>query len=273
MICRVSLPKVIKLPLYQVDAFASSVFQGNPAAVCPLDVWLDDDVLQQIAAENNLSETAFFVESHGVFHIRWFTPTVEVDLCGHATLASAYVLFEELGFEADTLVFQSKSGELQVSKNNDKLVLNLPKQTPIACDIPKPVQQAFGDSIKACLQAEDYIVVLTSETAVLRANPDMALLQQLDLRGVAITAVSQDYDFISRFFAPNCGIDEDPVTGSSFTQLAPYWAEVLGSDKLRAKQVSHRGGEVWCEVLTNRVDIAGYATLYFKGEISVSSTA
>ena len=271
MIYRASLSKVNKLALYQVDAFASQVFQGNPAAVCPLEAWLDDNVMQQIAAENNLSETAFFVPNADGFDIRWFTPTVEVDLCGHATLASAYVLFEQLAFKGDTLVFQSKSGELQVSKNGDKFVLNFPKQTPASCDTPKPIHQAFGDSIKVCLKAEDYVVVLKSEADVLNANPDMALLKQLDLRGVVITAASKDYDFVSRFFAPNCGIEEDPVTGSSFTQLAPYWAEVLGNDKLHAKQVSPRSGEVWCEVFKNRVKIAGYATLYLKGEINVNN--
>ena len=269
MIYRASLSKVNKLALYQVDAFASQVFQGNPAAVCPLEAWLDDDVMQQIAAENNLSETAFFVPNANGFDIRWFTPTVEVDLCGHATLASAYVLFEQLDFKGDTLVFQSKSGELQVSKNGDKFVLNFPKQTPVPCDIPQPIQQAFGNHIQACLKHEDYIVVLKDEANVFAANPDMQLLKQLDLRGVVITSASKDYDFVSRFFAPNCGIDEDPVTGSSFTQLAPYWAEVLGKNKLTAKQVSQRGGEVWCELASDRVYIAGYAIKYLEGFISL----
>ena len=257
------------LKIYQIDAFASKVFTGNPAAVCPLDTWLDEKLLQHIAAENNLSETAFFVENNGDYDIRWFTPTVEVDLCGHATLAAAYVLFEELEFKGETIVFQSKSGELKVSQNGDKFILDFPQQTPISCDTPKPIWQAFGDNVKTCLKHEDYMVVLADEAAVINATPNMQLLQLLDLRGVTITARSEQYDFVSRFFAPNCGIDEDPVTGSSFTQLAPYWAKVLGKSKLTAKQVSQRGGEVWCELVDDRVYIAGYAVKYAEGFIEV----
>jgi len=225
--------------------------------------------MQAIAAENNLSETAFFVEHQDGYHIRWFTPTVEVDLCGHATLASAYVLLEELGYAGDTIVFHSRSGALKVYKEGDKFVLDFPKQMPLACATPKPIIHAFGSHVQTCLKHEDYIVVLNDEAAVHAVKPDLAILQQLDLRGVIITAKSQDYDFVSRFFAPNCGIDEDPVTGSSFTQLAPYWAEVLAKDKLTAKQVSKRGGEVWCELAGERVLIAGYASLYFKGLITI----
>ncbi len=258
-----------KLKLYQVDAFAQAPFSGNPAAVCPLKSWLSDEAMQAIAMENNLSETAFFVENNGVYHIRWFTPTVEVDLCGHATLASAYVLFEALGFVGKVIVFQSKSGELKVSQDGDKFVLDFPQQTPIPCAIPKSIQQVFGSHVTACLKHEDYLVVLDDEAAVRAANPDMQMLKQLDLRGVIITAQAKDYDFVSRFFAPNYGIDEDPVTGSAFTQLTPYWTEILGKNKLTAKQVSKRGGEVWCELADDRVWIAGHASLYFKGEIKV----
>ncbi len=259
------------LKIYQIDAFASKVFTGNAAAVCPLDTWLDEELMLHIAAENNLSETAFFVENNGDYDIRWFTPTVEVDLCGHATLASAYVLFKELGFNGETIVFQSKSGELKVSQNGDKFILDFPQKTPMSCDIPEPIQQVFSDNLQSCLKHEDYIVVLTDESAVLSANPNMQLLQQLDLRGVTITARSKQYDFVSRFFAPSCGIDEDPVTGSSFTQLAPYWAKVLGKNKLTAKQVSQRGGEVWCELVDDRVYIAGHAVKYAEGFIEVES--
>jgi len=258
-----------KIKLFQVDAFASKPFKGNPAAVCPLNEWLPDTTMQAIAAENNLSETAFFVENKGVCHIRWFSPTVEVNLCGHATIASAYVLFEEFGFAGETIVFQSKSGELKVSKDQEKYVLDFPRQQAKPCSIPEPIQQAFGDYIQACLKAEDYIVVLQSESDVVHAKPDLNLLKLLDLRGVCITAKSNQYDFISRFFAPNYGIDEDPVTGSSFTQLTPYWAEVLGRNKLNAKQVSPRGGEVWCELMTERVLISGYAVKFLEGEIQL----
>jgi len=272
-IYRAFLPMMTKLKLFQVDAFSQKVFEGNPAAVCPLETWLDETTMQNIAAENNLSETAFFVEKDGVYEIRWFTPTLEVDLCGHATLAAAYVLFEMLDFASDTILFQSKSGELKVSKDGDKLRLDFPKQMPVLCDVPKPIQQVFGDRIQACLKHDDYMIVLDSEAAVDEANPDMDVLKQLDLRGVIITAKSDKYDFVSRFFAPRCGIDEDPVTGSSFTQLTPYWAEALGKNKLVAKQVSKRGGEVWCALAGERVLISGYASLYLKGEITLSSNA
>lgn len=257
------------LEIYQIDAFASKLFTGNPAAVCPLDVWLDEKYMQCIAAENNVSETAFFVQNKDGYDIRWFTPTVEVDLCGHATLAAAYVLFEELGFVGDTIVFQSQSGELNVSKDGDKFVLDFPRQRPVACAIPEVIQQAFNPhAIKSCFKAEDYVVVLQDEAAVVAASPDLTLLKKLNLRGVVITAKAKQYDFVSRFFAPNCGIDEDPVTGSSFTQLAPYWAEVLGKSKLTAKQVSTRGGEVWCELAGDRVYIAGKAVKYSQGCIA-----
>ncbi|MDQ7003148.1 MAG: PhzF family phenazine biosynthesis protein [Ghiorsea sp.] len=259
------------LEIYQIDAFASKLFTGNPAAVCPLDVWLDEKYMQCIAAENNVSETAFFVQNKDGYDIRWFTPTVEVDLCGHATLAAAYVLFEELGFVGDTIVFQSQSGELKVSKDGDKFVLDFPSQRAVACETPKVIEQAFDAYvIQSCLKAEDYVVVLEGEADVLAASPDLTLLKQLDLRGVVITAKSQQYDFVSRFFAPNCGIDEDPVTGSSFTQLAPYWAEVLGKPKLAAKQLSKRGGDVWCELAGDRVYIAGQAVKYSQGFIASS---
>ncbi len=262
-----------KLKIYQVDTFTSQVFHGNSAGVCPLQSWLSDETMQAIALENNLSETAFFVETNGVYHIRWFTPTVEVDLCGHATLASAYVLFEELGFAGEVIVFHSKSGELKVSQDGDKFVLDFPRQTPMPCAIPEPIQQAFGDRVIACLKHEDYMVVLDDEAAVRAANPGMQALKQLDLRGVSITAQAKDYDFVSRFFAPNYGIDEDPVTGSSFTQLIPYWAEVLGKNKLTAKQVSQRGGEVWCELVGDRVYIAGQVIKYLEGEITLGNNA
>ncbi len=260
---------MLTLTMYQVDAFSQHVFSGNPAAVCPLESWLDDELMQHIAAENNLSETAFFVENAGEYHIRWFTPTLEVALCGHATLASAFVLFDILGFDGDSIVFQSKSGALKVSKDGDKFVLDFPKQTPVPCAVPQPIQQAFGDKVQACLKAEDYVVVLGEAADVVAAKPDMQCLKQLDLRGVVITAQAEGYDFVSRFFAPNCGIDEDPVTGSAFTQLAPYWAEALGKHKLTAKQVSKRGGEVWCALAGDRVYIAGQAVLYLKGEITL----
>ncbi len=258
-----------QLAIYQIDAFTNQVFTGNPAAVCPLETWLDDAVLQSIAAENNLSETAFFVQQGDHYAIRWFTPTVEVDLCGHATLAAAFVLFEHLAYSKENIIFTSRSGKLRVRQcESGKLKLDFPKQSAVPCAVPQLIMQAFGDSIKTCLKAEDYVVVLHDEAAVRAANPDMALLRQLDLRGVIITATAKEYDFVSRFFAPNWGIDEDPVTGSSFTQLAPYWSDILGKQKLVAKQVSQRGGEVWCEIAGDRVYISGQAITYLKGMIS-----
>ncbi|NWF39726.1 PhzF family phenazine biosynthesis protein [Mariprofundus sp. NF] len=259
----------MKLPIYQIDAFASKPFEGNPAAVCPLDAWLPDALMQLIAEENNLSETAFFVATEEGFHIRWFTPTTEVDLCGHATLAAAYVLFECLGFDQDTIVFDSRSGLLPVTREGDLLLLDFPAQPAEACETPIQIQHAFGIEPVECLRAEDYLVVFELEEDLLLADPNLELLRELDGRGVILTAPSDTYDFVSRFFAPKLGIDEDPVTGSSFTQLAPYWAVRLGCSKLYAKQLSSRGGEVRCELDGDRVFIAGGAVKYLQGEIEV----
>ncbi len=259
----------MELTLYQVDAFASKVFEGNPAAVCPLDSWLPDPVMQAIALENNLSETAFFVPSDSGFHIRWFTPKSEVDLCGHATLASAYILFHFLGYNKDIIEFDSKSGPLLVSRQDDYFVMDFPKQAPAACDTPPEIIEAFGKEPQDCLRSEDLIVVFENEADVKNASPDMSQLERLDLRGVAITARSARYDFVARFFAPKYGIPEDPVTGSAYTQLAPYWADQLKKSKLSAKQVSPRGGEVTCEVSGDRVKIAGKGVLYMQGTISI----
>ncbi|ATX79539.1 phenazine biosynthesis protein PhzF family [Mariprofundus aestuarium] len=259
----------MKLPIYQIDAFASKPFGGNPAAVCPLDEWLPDALMQLIAEENNLSETAFFVATDEGFHIRWFTPTSEVDLCGHATLAAAYVLFECLGSELDNIIFDSRSGYLQVTKEGELLVLDFPAQPAVPCETPIQIQHAFGIEPVECLKAEDYLVVFELEEDLLLADPNLELLRELDGRGVILTAPSDAYDFVSRFFAPKFGIDEDPVTGSSFTQLAPYWAARLGRSKLLAKQLSSRGGEVICELKGERVAIAGSAVKYLQGEIEV----
>jgi len=225
--------------------------------------------MQAIAAENNLSETAFFVPKGDDYHIRWFTPTTEVDLCGHATLATAHVLFHALGYERENISFQSRSGPLSVSRKGELLQLDFPAQPAMPCDTPVEIEQAFGIRPVECLKSEDYLVVCKHEAQVREASPDLALLKKLDGRGVIITALSEQYDFVSRFFAPNYGIDEDPVTGSSFTQLAPYWAERLGQAKLIARQVSQRGGDVNCELKGNRVTIAGRAVEYLHGEINV----
>ena len=259
----------MKLPIYQIDAFAEKPFEGNPAAICPLESWLPDALMQLIAEENNLSETAFFVPTETGFHIRWFTPTTEVDLCGHATLAAAHVLFHCLGFEHDNIEFESRSGLLHVSREGDLLVLDFPAQPAVSCEAPEAIQHAFGIEPMECLKAEDYIVVFEFEDDLLSVDPDIELLRQLDGRGVIITASSQVYDFVVRFFAPKFGINEDPVTGSAYTQLAPYWSSRLGRPRLHAKQVSSRGGEVTCEVHGDRVSIAGKAVKYLQGEIEI----
>ncbi len=259
----------MNVTLFQIDAFASKLFEGNPAAVCPLERWLRDETLQSIAAENNLSETAYFVPTKSGYHIRWFTPTREVKLCGHATLASAYVLFDILGYEGDTIAFESLSGALSVRKNGEWLEMNFPAKPPVSCATPEAVISAFREAPVDCLRAEDYVVVLANEEAVIRASPNMEDLKRLDLRGVAVTARSRSYDFVTRFFAPKYGIDEDPVTGSAFTQLIPYWAGVLNKESLRARQVSRRGGEVLGRQSDGRVFISGRAVKYLEGKIEI----
>jgi len=260
---------VMELDLYQIDAFAEKVFEGNPAAVCPLEAWLPDSTMQAIAAENNLSETAFFVKEASGYHIRWFTPTAEVDLCGHATLASAHVLFHYLGHTRDDIHFDSKSGPLIVRKVGDLLEMDFPSQPPQACEVPTAMCKALGLMPVACLKSEDYLVVLDDEKAVAMAEPDMSMLKGLDRRGVIITARSDDHDFVVRFFAPKVGINEDPVTGSAYTQLVPYWAKMLGRNHFKARQISRRGGDVYCSLSGDRVLISGKAVTYMIGRIEV----
>jgi len=257
----------MKQKIYQIDAFASKVFEGNPAMVCPLDEWLSDETMQQIAQENNLSETAFFVRDGEVYHLRWFTPEAEVDMCGHATLASAYVLFECMGYNKETIRFLTKSGELVVCKEGSSYVMDFPIQKIEPCDISEQIEKAFGVKPIATFASMDYIVVFENEDDVRNAKPNLALLKELDLRGVCITAKSKKYDFVTRFFAPKIGIEEDPVTGSAFTQLVSYWANELNKENFYAKQVSSRGGEVYCKVKGDRVAISGKAVKYLEGWI------
>ncbi len=264
----------MKLPLYQVDAFASEVFAGNPAAICPLEQWLPDELMQSIAAENNLSETAFYVTTQQGYHIRWFTPLHEVDLCGHATLAASHIIFSQFETAKTTPIqFSSRSGILSVVKNGEFIEMNFPAQPPEICDMPVAISQAFETKPLACLKSQDYILIFENEESVLNASPDMACLNELDLRGVAITAQVQSHkdglDFVSRFFAPKYGINEDPVTGSSFTQLIPYWSDELNKSTLKARQISRRGGDVLCVNEGDRVQIAGKAIIYMSGEIDI----
>ncbi len=255
----------MKIPLYQVDAFTNRVFSGNPAAVCPLQVWLDDQTMQAIAAENNLSETAFFVKQDDHYALRWFTPTVEVDLCGHATLATAFVIFNYLEPETQTLRFQTKSGLLIVQRIGDLVAMDFPARKAEPCSIPEPLLQALGRQPRHVFRSRDYLVVFESESVIRTLAPDMDRLCQLDGLGVIVTAKGDHVDFVSRFFAPKVGVPEDPVTGSAHCSLIPYWAEKLGKSKLHAMQVSPRSGELFCEYLGERVTIAGRAVIFFEG--------
>lgn len=260
----------MEIPIYQVDAFADEVFIGNPAAICPLDEWLPEATMQAIAAENNLSETAFCVANGDGYHIRWFTPEIEVALCGHATLASAYVIFHELGFSGDQIRFSSLSGELLVSRNGELLQLDFPGQPPESCDVPDGLLEALGGRAEEIYySAEDYIVVYARQADIEALTPDFHTLRQIPCRGVVVTAKGNEVDFVSRFFAPAVGVDEDPVTGSAHCKLTPYWAERLGKTRLQARQLSCRGGALECELSGDRVLISGLAVKYLQGLIYI----
>lgn len=259
----------MKIKQYQVDAFASHVFEGNPAAVCPLDCWLDDGLLQSIAAENNLSETAFFVPSAKGYELRWFTPVCEVDLCGHATLATAHVIFHELGYTRQRITFETRSGELFVERGGMNLRMNFPACPAVTCKPSELLTKGLGQHPIEVLAADDYMAVFENEETVRAIIPDQALLAQLDLRGVIITAPGIEVDFVSRFFAPKVGIPEDPVTGSAHCTLAPYWANKLGKTVLNARQISRRGGNLTCEINADRVMLFGNAVTFMEAEISV----
>ncbi len=261
----------MRIPIYQVDAFASRVFAGNPAAVCPLDAWPDDGLLQGVAAENNLSETAFLVPADDGFELRWFTPACEVELCGHATLASAFVLFERRGWTGESIRFHTRwSGDLVVGRCDGRLEMDFPSRPPRPVDVPADLEAALGARPERVLgSVEDLLVVLPDERTVRRLEPDMAALGRLEWRGVIVTARGGDCDLVSRFFGPQVGIPEDPVTGSAHCVLTPYWSEVLGRKELRARQVSRRGGEILCRDRGERVLLAGEAALYLEGRIEV----
>ena len=261
----------MKLPIYQVDAFTSKPFAGNPAAIVPLDAWLPDDVMQNIAAENNLAETAFFVPSKKGYDLRWFTPTVEMDLCGHATIASGYVLFEILGSDQSFLRFQTRSGELTVEKTGDRYVLDFPSRPAVQVEAPAGLIEAIDAEPKEVLKSRDFMLVYESEADILAINPDFNLLSKLDVHAVIVTAKGDSSDFVSRFFAPKVGVNEDPVTGSAHCTLIPYWVDKLGKNDLYARQVSSRGGELFCELRGDRVKIGGNAVLYLTGEIFIKA--
>ncbi len=257
----------MKIPLYQIDAFTSTLFRGNPAAVCPLEEWLEDQQMQAIAAENNLSETAFLVPRDDYYDLRWFTPVTEVDLCGHATLASAYVVFQFLNTALTRVEFSTKSGILAVERDGSLLSMNFPSRPASPCDIPDDLAQALGVQPKEVLLSRDYLILYESEDIVRSLHPNMEQLLKLDCLGIIVTARGKDVDFVSRFFAPKAGIPEDPVTGSAHCTLVPYWSQKLNKKRLHALQVSQRGGELFCEDLDDRVKISGHAVTYLEGFI------
>ncbi len=259
----------MRLPIFQVDAFADRPFTGNPAAVVPLETWPDGATLQAIAAENNLAETAFFAPEGGSYRLRWFTPAVEVDLCGHATLATAHVMWAKLGVTAPRLSFLTRSGELVVTRAGGRIALDFPAlpATPVAT--PPALAAALGAAPLETLKATDLLCVFARAADVAALRPDFRALAAIETRGIIATAPGEDCDFVSRFFAPRAGIDEDPVTGSAHCTLIPYWARRLGKASLVARQISARGGTLWCEDRGARVTIAGGATLFLEGWIEI----
>ena len=258
----------MELTIYQVDAFAEDIFQGNPAAVVPLQEWLPDKTMQSIALENNLSETAFFCPSEKGFKIRWFTPLAEVDLCGHATLASAHVLFNHMDYKNDEIHFESRSGVLLVKKEKNKILLNFPASQVEAIYIPPNLKTAFRSHPNKCFKGrEDLMLVFKNEQDIQNLHPDFMKITEATARGIICTARSEKYDFVSRFFAPAVGINEDPVTGSAHTMLIPYWSKQLNKTEMTAKQISKRGGIIHCKDLGERVEIGGKAVTYMIGKI------
>ncbi|HBP41977.1 MAG: PhzF family phenazine biosynthesis protein [Vreelandella alkaliphila] len=263
----------MNIDLYQVDAFASKPFEGNPAAVCPLETWLDDALLQAIAMENNLSETAFFVPTESGYHLRWFTPSVEVDLCGHATLAAAWVIFNVLGDSAETLQFETRSGQLLVQRDSDELAMDFPAKVVEPLAMEAEVKAALGiNEIEELLISDDIVVVVNDAQLIESLTPDMQQLKHLPGRGIVVTAKGSDVDFVSRWFGPKVGVEEDPVTGSAHTSLAPYWAKKLGKQQLTARQGGARKGALSCEIEGNRVIIKGRVAPYLKGVITLPNT-
>lgn len=265
----------MQIPMYQVDAFATALFEGNPAAVCVLQEWIDDALMQSIAMENNLSETAFVVadpEGHADYQIRWFTPTTEVNLCGHATLATGHVLLNMTHTSWDRVRLSSRSGPLTVSRHREGLELDFPAITATAGNPPDGLLEALGLSHGSVHAAgEDYLVRVPDEASVAALAPNFSALRQVEARGIMVTAPGEQVDFVSRFFAPQSGVNEDPVTGSAHCALAPYWAMELGRTSLRAKQLSSRSGIVHCEVDNDRVRLAGGTRQYLSGFLNLSS--
>jgi PhzF family phenazine biosynthesis protein len=268
----------MKIKIFQIDAFTNKAFHGNPAAVCPLETWLDDKILQAIACENNLSETAFFIPiNDDTYHLRWFTPLAEVKLCGHATLAAAHVIFNHLNFHKEIINFETLSGQLTVKKKSFPLCKGLemafPASMPEACyDIPSNLIRALNDIQPIeVMVAQDYMVIYENEEIIKNLRPNYELLSSLDRQGVIVTAKGSDRDFVSRFFVPKLGINEDPVTGSTHCQLVPYWANITHKKILTASQLSIRGGDLYCELQNNKVLITGEAITFMEGYITINN--
>lgn len=256
--------------IYQVDAFTNKVFKGNPAAVCPLEKWISEDLMQAIAEENNLSETVFFVKNENSFDIKWFTPTCEIDLCGHATLAAAHIIFSELNYKEKQLTFNSKSGKLTVAKTADWYTLNFPSEEISAIETPELLEQVLNVPVLKSFKGNGKLLVeLENETVIKNLAPKFNLLAQIETNMIIVTSKGDEVDFVSRVFAPNLGINEDPVTGSAHTLLIPYWMKKLHKTNLEAVQLSKRIGYLKCEYLNDRVEMSGQAVTYLKGQLII----
>ncbi len=254
-------------PIFQVNAFTNSIFGGNPAAVCPLNAWLPTEVMQELAKENNLSETAFFIPDGDIFHIRWFTPEIEIDLAGHPTLATAHVIFKYFGYTKNDITFNSNSGLLHVKKTEGSLLeMNFPSRMPQKCNPPLALIEGINHQPQHIYKSRDYVLQYSTQEEVENFKPDFIWLNRIDALGVIATAPGNDCDFVSRFFVLNSVIEEDPVTGSAHASLIPFWSEILGKKKMLAKQISKRGGIIHCEDKDDRVTISGECVLYMKGE-------
>lgn len=260
------------LDIFQIDAFTNKLFGGNPAAVCPLQDWLSDAVLLNIAKENNLAETAYFIHKHNnVFHLRWFTPEIEIDLCGHATLASAYVILNCLDYDFDTVIFQTMSGELTVSKSGEFLEMDFPSRPPQVSELPEIIKNSLSMQPTNVYKARDYVLLYDSENDIKDLKVSASILEQINLDpgGIIVTAKGDNSDFVSRFFTPGAAVFEDPVTGSAHCTLVPFWAERLEKNELHAFQISERKGELFCKLVRGRVIIRGNAVKYLQGTIEV----
>jgi PhzF family phenazine biosynthesis protein len=262
----------MQIPIFQIDAFTTKRFGGNPAAICPLEEWLEDEILQNIAIENNLAETAFFVKlDEETYHLRWFTPEIEMDLCGHATLASAFVLFEELGYPENVIKFETQSGILTVEKHGDQYELDFPSRPPVKSELPEIISKGLSIQPVEVWKARDYMLLYEKEADVKNIVVDASIINQINIDpgGIVVTAKGEKADFVSRFFTPQAGIFEDPVTGSAHCTLVPFWAEKLNKTNLHALQVSKRGGELFCELINDRVKIRGGAVKFLQGIIKL----